>query len=148
MKREGVSTLFIHSYLWALSCLLAHFWNCFVLNVFVVNFESFFEKRLRLGKLCNDSRFGKNVYKVLNFWKYLNGKCWCIWKKCLCFEYEQATKNVSTYSKVFCSSPSLILLSYHLLVRSLIFGCKGTGVGHRIVMITMLWDILAFLLRD
>ena len=24
MKREGVSTLFIHSYLWALSCLLDH----------------------------------------------------------------------------------------------------------------------------
>ena len=65
MKREDVSTLFIHSYLWALSCLLDHFWNCFVWNVFVVGFESIFEKRLRLGKLCNDSRLYKNVYKVL-----------------------------------------------------------------------------------
>ena len=67
MKKEGVSTLFIHSYLWALSCLLDH---CFYLKMcFVVVFESIFEKRLRLGKLCNDSRLYKNAYKVLNFSK-------------------------------------------------------------------------------
>ena len=65
MKMEGVSTLFIHSYLWILSCLLDH---CFCLKVcFVVVFESIFEKRLCLGKLCNDSRFCENVYKVLDF---------------------------------------------------------------------------------
>ena len=28
-------------------------------------FESIFEKCLRLGELCNDSRLYKNVYKVL-----------------------------------------------------------------------------------
>ena len=65
MKREGVRTLFIHSYIWALSCLLDH---CFCLKVcFLVGFESIFEKRLYLGKLCNDSRLYKNVYKVLGF---------------------------------------------------------------------------------
>ena len=30
-------------------------------------FESIFEKCLSLGKLCNDSRLYKNVYKVLTF---------------------------------------------------------------------------------
>ena len=56
MKREGVSTIFIHSYLWALSCLLDHLKNALFENVFMVGFENIFEKRLRLGKLCNDSR--------------------------------------------------------------------------------------------
>ena len=32
-------------------------------------FESIFEKCLRLGKLCNDSRLYKNAYKVLDFLK-------------------------------------------------------------------------------
>ena len=67
MKREGVSTLFIHSYLWDISCLLDHFENALFKNVFVVGFESIFEKRLCLGKLCNDSRLYKNEYKVLDF---------------------------------------------------------------------------------
>ena len=65
MKREGVSTLFIHSYLWSLSCLLDHL-LCLKL-CFVVVFESILKRRLRLGELCNDSRFGENVYKVLDF---------------------------------------------------------------------------------
>ena len=64
MKREGIRTLFIHSYLRALSCLLDHF--CFVwkyalwwvLKVFLKN-------AFVLGKLCNDSCLYKNVYKVL-----------------------------------------------------------------------------------
>ena len=38
--------------------------------MFVVDFESIFEKRLRLGKFCNDSRLYKNAYKVLEFEKY------------------------------------------------------------------------------
>ena len=64
MKREGVSTLFIHSYLWALSCLLYHL---LCLKVyFVVVFKSIFEKRLRLGKHCNHSRLYKNVYKSVD----------------------------------------------------------------------------------
>ena len=40
MKREGISTLSIRSYLWALNC-LAHF-NCFL--CVCVCFERFFEK--------------------------------------------------------------------------------------------------------
>ena len=42
MKREGVSTLFIHSYIWALSCLLDHF-LCLKI-CFVVVFESILDK--------------------------------------------------------------------------------------------------------
>ena len=37
--------------------------------MFVVGFKSIFEKRLHLGKLCNDSRLYKNAYKVLDFLK-------------------------------------------------------------------------------
>ena len=55
--------------------------------MFVVGFESIFEKRLRLGKLCNDSRLYKNAYKVLDFFE--NILCfesvWCVLKK-VCFE--------------------------------------------------------------
>ena len=59
MKREGISTLFIHGFPWALSysfrslafvltvCLCCGLWKCF-------------EK-----PLCNGSRFYKNAYKVL-----------------------------------------------------------------------------------
>ena len=77
MKREGISTLSIRSYLQALNC-LGHF-NCFL----CVCLKRFFEKAFRLdfvmilagmytkclemfcfGKgLCNDSRW--NVYKAL-----------------------------------------------------------------------------------
>ena len=64
MKREDVSTLFICSYLQALSC--QRTLKCFVKCVCVC-FESFFEKCLRLGEICNDSRLYKNVYKVLTF---------------------------------------------------------------------------------
>ena len=58
-------------------------------------FESIFEMRLRLGKLCNDSRLYKNVYKVLDFWKYFIESVGAFKKVCM-FEDEQATKNVST----------------------------------------------------
>ena len=54
MKREGVSTLFFHSYLWALSCLLDHL--LLFENVLCGGFESILKRRLRLGKLCNSSR--------------------------------------------------------------------------------------------
>ena len=33
--------------------------------MFVIYFESIFEKFLHLGKICNDSRLYKNAYKVL-----------------------------------------------------------------------------------
>ena len=65
MKRECVSTIFIRSYLRDLSCLITL--KCFVLNVFVIGFESIFEKCLRLGELCNDSRLYKSAYKMLTF---------------------------------------------------------------------------------
>ena len=35
--------------------------------MFVIGFEIIFEKCLCLGELCNDSRSGENVYKVLTF---------------------------------------------------------------------------------
>ena len=35
--------------------------------MFVIGFESIFEKCLRLGELYNDSRLYKNAYKVLTF---------------------------------------------------------------------------------
>ena len=54
MKMEGVSTLFIHSYPWALSYLLDHL--LLVEIVLCVVFESILKMRHRLGKLCNDSR--------------------------------------------------------------------------------------------
>ena len=54
MKREGVSTLFIHGFPWALSYLLDHFLLfeivlCVVLKVFCKGGHCF-------GNLCNDSR--------------------------------------------------------------------------------------------
>ena len=35
--------------------------------MFVISFESIFEKCLHLGELCNDSRLYKNVYNVFTF---------------------------------------------------------------------------------
>ena len=49
MKREGASTLFIHSYLWALSFLLDHL--LLFENILCVVFESILKRRHRLGKL-------------------------------------------------------------------------------------------------
>ena len=45
MKREGVSTLFIHNYLWALSYLLDHLKNALFEKVFcdVCKFENIFQ---------------------------------------------------------------------------------------------------------
>ena len=57
MKREGISTLFIHDFPWALSYLLDHLllFEC----ACGVGFESI------LKCLCNGSHFYKNAYKVL-----------------------------------------------------------------------------------
>ena len=66
MKREGVRALFIHSYLWALSCLLDHL-LCLKKCALWWFLKVFLKRRLRLGGLCNDSRFSENVYKVLDF---------------------------------------------------------------------------------
>ena len=65
-----------------------------------MGFESIFEKCLHLGKLCNDSRLYKNVYKVLDFWKYFMESVGAF-EKVFVLEDEQETRNVSTYSKVF-----------------------------------------------
>ena len=54
MKREGISTLSIHGFPWALSYLLDHlllFENCALCG-----YESILKRCHRLGDLCNDSR--------------------------------------------------------------------------------------------
>ena len=73
MKREGVSTLFIHSYLRALSFYLTL--KCFV-NFFGVwcKFENIL-KMPKFGKLCNDSRIVENVYKVLVLKIFVERRC-------------------------------------------------------------------------
>ena len=53
MKREGISTLFIHGFPWALSYLLDHL--LLFENVLCVVFESILKRCHRLGKLCNGS---------------------------------------------------------------------------------------------
>ena len=56
--------------------------------MFVVGFESIFEKRLRLDKLCNDSRLYKNAYKVLDFLKIFHVlKVFGVFEKMFVFEY-------------------------------------------------------------
>ena len=72
--------------------------------MFVVGFESIFEKRLRLGKLCNDSRLYKNAYKVLGFLKIFHVlKVFDVFEKMfvLKMDWEQATKNVLPTQKSF-----------------------------------------------
>ena len=80
--------------------------------MFVVGFESIFEKNLRLGKLCNDSRLYKNAYKVLDFLKIFHVlKVFGVFEKMGC---EKATKNVLPTQKSFVHfSLPLTLLSYH-----------------------------------
>ena len=58
MKMEGISTLFIRSYLRALSCFLDHL--LFFENFLVVWVLKVFRKRL-----CNGSHLYKNAYKKL-----------------------------------------------------------------------------------
>ena len=58
MKREGISTLFIHGFPWALSYLLDHL-LLFECVLVVVIFESILKMELR-----NGSRLYKNVNKV------------------------------------------------------------------------------------
>ena len=54
MKREGISTLFIHGFPWALSYLLDHL-LLFEIVLYVV-LKVFLKRSHCLGKLCNDSR--------------------------------------------------------------------------------------------
>ena len=61
MKSEGVSTLFIHSYLRALNC-LAQFENALRMCKFENNLKMY-----KFGKLFNDSRIVENAYKVFVF---------------------------------------------------------------------------------
>ena len=53
MKREGISTLFIHGLPWALSYFLDHL--LLFENVHCVVFETILKRCHRLDKLCNDS---------------------------------------------------------------------------------------------
>ena len=84
-------------------------------------------------------------------WTFENISCfesvWCVFARMFILKVRKQLRTFLSTQKSFVhfSLFLLILLSYHWLVRSLIFECKRTGVGHRIVMITMLWDILAFL---
>ena len=91
----------------------------------------------------------KKVYKVLDFWKYLMesvGVCfesvWCVFVLKMSKQLRTSLPTQNSFVHFFLP---LILLSHHWLVRSLIFGCKGMGMGHRIVMIEMLWDILVII---
>ena len=59
MKREGISTLFIRSYLRALNFLITLKMLCVLCK-----FENIL-KTPSFRKLCNDSRIVENVYKVL-----------------------------------------------------------------------------------
>ena len=52
--------------------------------MFVISFESIFEKCLHLGELCNDSRLYKNVYKVLTF-ENISFESVGVFERC-CFE--------------------------------------------------------------
>ena len=81
----------------------------------MVGFESIFEKRIRLGKLCNDSRLYNNVYKVLEFWKYFMESVGAL-EKVFVFEDEKATRNILPYSKAFCS----FLSSFSIAILPLI----------------------------
>ena len=58
MKREGISTLFIHGYPWALSYLLDH------LLLFEIVLCVWFLKVFLKIELRNGSRLYKNAYKV------------------------------------------------------------------------------------
>ena len=82
MKREGISTLFIHGYPWALSYLvldhLPLIFNCLKLWCVCVCFENVLKKTPCLGNHCNDSclsiykgvyLFEKDVSNV--FWKFV-----------------------------------------------------------------------------
>ena len=80
MKREGISTLFIRSYLRALSFLLDHL--LLFENVLVVWFLKIFGKRL-----CNGSLFYKNAYKMF-VWKIVQ-KCVC--EMCFLKYFENGT---------------------------------------------------------
>ena len=82
MKREGISTLFIHGFPWALSYLLDHLFF-FLKSCFCMVLESIWKRCHRLGKLCNDSRLYKNAYKVLDFFENIScfESVWCVFEK-------------------------------------------------------------------
>ena len=64
MKREGISTLFIHGFPWALSYLFRSLALAFQLFEMVLCgwfFENDLKKRPCLGNLCSDSCL--NIYK-------------------------------------------------------------------------------------
>ena len=99
--------------------------------------------------LCNGSRFYKNVYKEFCLLKFFSiWKCWC--KNVFFVVSKRATRrNLPTQrSLVLFSSSFRCCYLTICLIRNPVIGCEGTGVGHRIVTIAMLWDILAFLFKE
>ena len=98
MKREGISTLFIHGYPWALSYLvldhLPLIFNCLKLWCVCVCFWKCFWKRcLVLGNHCDDSclsvlqrcvSFRKDVSNVFEslFWKCFGERCLVLGQPC------------------------------------------------------------------
>ena len=71
----------------------------------VIGFESIFEKSLRLGELCNDSRLYKDVYKVLTF-ENISFESVGVFERCFENGCEQASHyEHPTYSKGLCSFP-------------------------------------------
>ena len=107
MKRECVSTLFIHSYLWALSCLLDHL-LCLKM-CFVGVFESIFEKRICLGKLCNGSRLIRTYTKC---WTFENISCfesvWCVFARMFVLKVSKKLGTFLPTQKVFHSFPPFL----------------------------------------
>ena len=131
MKREDIITLFIHGFPWALSYLLDHLllvWKCALCGFW----KYFLKRRFRLGKLCNGSRFVRTCTKC---WTFENIS-WCLsWKCVFVLKVRKQLRTFLPTQKSFVHFfIPLILLSYHLLASNPIFGYKGTGVGHRIVM--------------
>ena len=68
--------------------------------MFVIVFESIFEKCLRLGELCNDYRLYKNVYKVLTF-ESISFESVGVFERCFENGCEQAITSVLPTQKVF-----------------------------------------------
>ena len=134
MKREGISTLFIHGFPWALSYLLDRF--LFVWKCSLCGFWKYFVKM---------PLFRKSFVMILVFIRMYT-KCWTF-EQISCFQSvwcvfvlkvsKQLRSFLPTQKSFVHFSFILILLPYHWLVKSLIFGCKGTGMGHHIVMIAI-----------
>ena len=81
--------------------------------MFVMGFESIFEKFLHLGEICNDTRLYNNAYKVLIF-ENISLESVGVFERCLKICCEQENMNVLPTQKVLVLFLLLyMLLSYH-----------------------------------